>query len=393
MGNTSADPTRLLDLTRLVSRAGRPLTGVDRVEFAYLRHLLEAGPLYGLVRSSLGYLLLDRRGCALLRDRVAGGGWGEADGLSRVRPGLDPMRARAESDLRRVCLDRCLPVRLSRMLLRHLPRGVRYINTGHSNLTDRVLTALRMCDARVTVFVHDTIPLDYPQYQRPETRNRFRAFLTRVEMNADLVICNSRQTVADLNRHMGRAPSTIVAPLGVEPAPPGRAPDGPWSAPFFVTLGTIEPRKNHALLMQLWPDIPDAHLLVCGGRGWENHAVFAALDAGADRIHELPGLGDAEVAALMQGSAGMLFPSLAEGYGLPPMEAAALGVPVLCNDLPVYREVLDDIPVYADTADGYLWRQSIIQMAEDHRAGRGNREPRFTPPSWETHFKIALTLI
>ncbi|WP_305967902.1 MULTISPECIES: glycosyltransferase family 1 protein [unclassified Mameliella] len=393
MATTETD--RLLDLTRLISRAGRPMTGVDRVEFAYLTHLLRHGPLWGLIRTSLGYALLDAQGCAALRDRIATGNWGETDRLSRIKRGLDPMRARAESDLRRLCVARCLPLRLSAMLRRHLPRGITYVNTGHTNLTDRVLSALQGIDARVTVFIHDTIPLDVPQYQRPGTAHRFRLFLNRAA-RADLLVCNSRRTEEELARHLPaqRLPQTISAPLGLDLTEPTQAPVGPWTSPYFVTLGTIEPRKNHALLLDLWKDMPGAHLLICGSRGWENHAVFQRLDAHPPRVHELPGLDDGQVGALLQGSAGLLFPSLAEGYGLPPVEAAALGVPLLLNNLPVYWEVLGDIPVYADVADHYLWLNEISRMAADHQAGRTRavKAPRFAPPTWEAHFKTVLTL-
>ena len=124
MSDVGASP-RLLDLTRLVSRAGRPLTGVDRVEFAYLEHLLLSGPRWGLVRTSLGYVLLDDRGCATLRDRLTDNAWGPPDWMSRK---LDPIRARAEAELRRLCIGRCLPIGLGRMLRTHLPRGLTYLN-------------------------------------------------------------------------------------------------------------------------------------------------------------------------------------------------------------------------------------------------------------------------
>jgi glycosyltransferase involved in cell wall biosynthesis len=236
--------------------------------------------------------------------------------------------------------------------------------------------------------------LDFPQFQRPGSVPRFAAFLARAGRVADVILCNSEQTRADVARHLGAAmPESIVAPLGITPVAPGEAPGGPWQAPYFVTLGTIEPRKNHALLLDLWPEIPEAHLLICGSRGWENHATFARLDARPARVHELPGLGDAQIAALLQGSAGLLFPSLAEGYGLPPVEAAALGVPVLCNSLPIYREVLGNIPVYADVDDRYRWRNTITAMAARHRAGNGKAPRRYAPPGWAAHFDKALTLI
>lgn len=369
------------------------MTGVDRVEFAYLEHLLDSGPLWGLVRSTLGYVLLDHAGCQTVQARLLDGQWGPADRLARLRKTLHPMRARAEADLRRISVARCLPIRLSHMLRRHLPSGIHYLNTGHTNLTDRVLSALRLRNARVAVFVHDTIPLDFPQYQRPDRIAPFRAFLDRAIANADVILCNSHQTLADLKRHCKTPlPEIGVAHLGVNMPQLGTAPVGPWTSPYFVTLGTIEPRKNHALLLDIWDNIPNAHLLICGNRGWENHAVFARLDAKPNRVHELNALPDDQLFALIKGSAGLLFPSLAEGYGLPPLEAAALEVPVLCNDLPIYREFLGDIPVYADASDGYLWQTTIIQMAKAHQTGTGGTL-HYKPPSWAEHFKIVLTLI
>ncbi len=369
------------------------MTGVDRVEFAYLERLLGEGPLFGLIRSSFGYILLDQEGCQHVRDRMIDGAWGPPDRLAKLRKGLDPTRARAEAYLRRICLDRCLPMRLSRMLSRHLPIGVHYLNIGHSNLSERVISALRLRKSRIAVMVHDTIPLDFPQYQRPDTTDRFRAFFDRVCRRADLILCNSYQTADDMARHAkGALPEIAVAHLGVPVPKTGTAPSGAWTKPYFVSLSTIEPRKNHALLLDIWPQVLDAHLIICGHRGWENHDVFAKLDAKPSRVHELNDLPDDQLFALLQGSAGLLFPSFAEGYGLPPIEAAALHVPVLCNDLPIYREIMGNIPVYADASDRYLWQTTIIQMAEAHRTGLGGT-PAFIPPSWDEHFKTVLTLI
>lgn len=397
MGTTKS---RLLDLTRLVSRAGRTMTGVDRVEFAYLDHLLTRDlPLYGLVRSTLGYILLDPAGCAALRDRCLSGEWGKAGALSRLAQRRDPMRARADSDLRRLCLDRCIPQRLGAMLKRHFPGGTTYLNTGHSNLTQNVTTALRILpDTRIAVLVHDTIPLDYPQFQRPGTVERFTAFLNRVGETADIVICNSDQTRRDVLRHLSpKCPQTIVAHLGVTVPKPGLPPRGPWTAkPYFVALGTIEPRKNHAFLLDLWPGIRDAHLLICGARGWNNDAVFARLDARPDRVHELNGLSDPEVWGLLRDAAGLLFPSLAEGYGLPPLEAAALGVPVICADLPIYQEVISHIPIYAIACESYPWQHRINKLVEDQQtrlSSGGAPRQSYAPPSWDAHFKTVLTLV
>ena len=405
----SADPAILLDVSRLVSRIGTgPLTGIDRVEAAWLSHLAPREHLL-LCRVSRGQLLLPpEAGPAILR-------WvaGDMAGLP-ARPGWRERLARrsgpvacAMTDLRRMAIASAgrSGTGLAEVARRHLPEGAAYLNVGHSNLTDRVLAAVRDgAGGRVAVLLHDTIPMDFPHYQRPGSAEKFAAMLARVRARSDLVICNSAHTAQRARAHMGgwgAVPETIVAHLGVDVPVPGTLPDGfDPTRPWFMALGTIEPRKGHDLLLDLWdglqadpqPDTP--RLLICGARGWNNAAVFRRLDKlpPDGLVQEMPGLDDGQVAALLQGSCGLLFPSRAEGYGLPPFEAAALGVPVVCTDLPSLREVLGDIPVYAAETDRYLWRNMIADLA----GGRGRDQPgqahrRFIPPGWAQHFKTVLS--
>ncbi|RMD94541.1 MAG: glycosyltransferase family 1 protein, partial [Alphaproteobacteria bacterium] len=290
------------------------------------------------------------------------------------------------------------------MLARHLPPGTAYLNVGHANLTGEVLAAWQgLAGARIAVLVHDTIPLDHPEFQRPGVPDRFAAMLARVGRAADLVICNSAFTEERLHDWLARlvpeaSPATLVAHLGVEPAPPDASalPASLREAgPCFVCVGTIEPRKNHALLLDVWEALEreletrTPPLILAGSRGWENRAVFARLDAIGARggpVREVPGLSDAAVSALVAGSAGLLFPSRAEGFGLPPAEAAVLGARVLCADLPVYREVLGDYPVYADPDDMYFWLQTTRRWAADIQADRRQGAENFHPPRWSEHF-------
>jgi len=409
MTDMFAPSARVLDVTRLLRRVGGVPTGIDRVELAYLRALLaDPIPLLGLARMRLGYALLDRAGLLGLESRVSGRiEWGAPDRLSRVIRRMRPEQRRAESDLRRLAVARCLPQRLGAMLRSHVPSGASYLNVGHSNLTDRVLSAIKhQAKARIAVMIHDTIPLDFPSVQRAETRPKFHAMLRRVRALADLVICNSEQTRRDVVRHMqaeGPVPSCVVAHLGVEvpePAPLDMPPVFRMDAPFFVVLGTIEPRKNHALLLSIWEDLAEEadcpQLVICGRRGWENEAVFTWLDQNplvGDHVFECPGLSDGQVATLLKQSCGLLFPSLAEGYGLPPIEAAALGVPVICNDLPIYREVLGDIPVYVGIEDRYLWKNKIKGLMHPNQADEQAAAPMgFSPPTWQQHFNAVLRL-
>lgn len=400
---------RLLDLTRLVSRLGRgPLTGVDRVELAYLDQFLADGvPLFALVRTALGFVLLDARGARAIQARAKGqAGLGPVDLLGRLTRRHDPLRGQAEADLRRLALARCAVPGLARMLRRHLPGQVDCYNTGHANLTTRTLSAQKaLPGARVSVLVHDVIPLDYPEFTRPGIPQVFARKMAAVAAQADRVICttaDARARIAAQFARLGRVPPMVVAPLGVPVPEPGSLPEGMALArPAFLVLGTIEPRKNHALLLDVWEqlarrlapaDMPD--LLILGGRGWANAGVFARLDARPPHVVERPGLTDAQVAAVLARAEALLFPSHAEGFGLPLLEAMALGCPVIAADLAVFRELAGDYPVYLGTADVYSWVETIaitVRTAAD-RAGQGGRGAVVSAiPDWHSHFNIVLT--
>ncbi len=366
---------------------------------AYLRRLVaDDVPAFGLVRTSLGYVLFDRAGMGALAQRLDGvASWSTPDLRSRLARGQTAVQRAAQTDVRKLAIARTLPRGLGAMLRRHLPQGTTYLNTGHSNLTDRVLQAAKGLGGRIGVFVHDVIPLEYPQFQRPETVEPFRAKMRRVQACADVIICNSADTLDRAGRVMaqwGPVPEGIVAHLGTElsaPRPDLLPDDLPPAGPYFVSVGTIEPRKNHALLLDVW-DAMGAQaptLVICGARGWNNAAVFARLDSRSDtRVIERAGLPDGAVAALLAGSCGLLFPSFAEGYGLPPVEAAALGVPVIANDLPVIREILGNIPVYVPADDRYLWEKTIKDMAE--AAPQRREKSQFQAPGWSQHFNTVL---
>lgn len=396
----TAHPARLLDLTRSLRRAGRVATGIDRVERAYLTRFIEGQtPAFALIRTPLGYVLLDRVGLIQFRDRLEGQtAWGSVDLLSRLGRGRSPVLRRAESDLRRFALARARRGQLSKMLARHVPQGFDYYNVGHSNLTQPVLGGIRAAGGRVHVLVHDVIPLDHPGFQRAGTVQLFERKMNRVSRHADRVIYNSHDTQTRAVVHfsrMGRVPDGIVAHLGaVAPQPdPSTLPAGlPPARPYFVYVGTLEPRKNHAFLLDLWETLgPDAPLLLlCGNRGWRNESLFARLDAlpAGHPVREVPGLSDPALAALVSGAAGSLFPSLVEGFGLPPLESLQLGTRVLCNDLGVIREFLGENVVYAPVSNRNLWLDTINDWSVTQAAVASS--DGFDGPKWKDHFNAVL---
>lgn len=193
-------------------------------------------------------------------------------------------------------------------------------------------------------------------------------------------------------------PATTVALLA--PAPlPAPAAQRPLEAPYFVMLGTIEPRKNHWLILQLWRRLIERlgaaapRLVIIGQRGWLCENVVDLLERCElleGFVFEKPGCSDTELSTWLHHSQALLFPSFAEGYGMPLAEALASGVPVIASDLPAFREIAGDIPEYVDPLDGRRWAELVSEYAHPQslaRRGQRQRMAGLVLPSWDAHFR------
>ena len=377
----------LLDVTRLLSRVGTgPPTGVDRVELAYLNWCLSTEPeIWGVARLASGQVFVDKEGLRKFKDKVLNSvPWGRRDlrsiaGIKTAKP-----RGRAESDLRRLAVEKgSIPAKIDQNSV--------YLNIGHSNLKGDLQPLLRQRSIFQAYFVHDVIPLAWPQYQRPGSPEKFRKKLELIADNADLIITNSNDSRNAINQTLNMPKNVVQAHLGVDILNTAEPPQG---NPYFVTLGTIEPRKNHALLLDIWEEfqndlaseeIPD--LLVIGRSGWGNDSVLNRISKNK-HIKLYENLDDTQVFQLLGGAQALLFPSFAEGFGLPSLEAAALGVPVVCGELTIHRELLGDYPVYAGLTDRYFWKKTITTLTNQRQPALDkehlDRRPRI--PTWDEHF-------
>ena len=199
-------------------------------------------------------------------------------------------------------------------------------------------------------------------------------------------------------RALGRADFPIcVAPIPVAPifaSPP--APDPALrDVPYFVICSTIEPRKNHLLLLQVWRELlvadgPGApKLVLVGGRGWKFEAVAALLDrspALRGHVVEVSGLTTPSLKRLLDGARALLMPSFAEGYGLPVVEAQIAGVPVIASDIPVFREICGTRATLISPLDGERWLEAIRGLARAAPGAGTTGTSRPHPGTWETSF-------
>ena len=375
-------PDVVLDVTRLLGRliTRRLPTGVDRVGQAYIEH-------YGA------------RANALLR-------------LGRQSWIFSPSSSRRLFDLLlRFSSDHA--ARARRLVLygaaasigRAHGSGRLLLHTCHSGLhNDSNELAVRRHRLRPVFMVHDLIPVLHPEFCVPGESARHRKRMHRMLSSCRGLIANSHATLSDMwafadASALQRVPS-VVAHLA--PAASTQAEHGP--APrihdnYFLAVGTVEPRKNHLVLLHAWrrlavtmgPDTP--HLVIVGQRGWESEGVDDLLERSRvlqGHVTVLPRCTDARLAQLLQGARALLFPSFAEGYGLPVVEALGAGVPVIASDLSAVREAVGSVPDYLDPLDTLGWVARITDYAlpdSVHRRAQLERLRGFETPTWGAHFE------
>lgn len=391
----------ILDLSRLLSRIlhARP-TGIDRVELTYARTLLALIPdrLHFAAVNPFGlYGRLPREQVVRFLDET------EARWASHEWPG-------------RVSRTIGAALSLARLRPRRVPRaapGIRryYVQASPHHLTgpDKVRAKLRAEGARFLCLVHDLIPIEFPEYARPGGAEQHRRRIGTLTGLADGLIANSEATARSMARFAegaGPLPPIRIAHLGCDPLPACDASAPAIPGQYFLVLSTIEPRKNHLLLLNVWRRMVETlgpentpHLAIVGRRGWENENVVDMLDrceAIRGHVHEFSGLSDAKLATLLRRARALLCPSFAEGFGMPVTEALLSGTPVICSDLPALREAGGQVPDFIDPLDGPEWIKAIMDYSADRSDRRDRQLDRLAgwrAPGWHDHIGVLLDLV
>ncbi|MBE7197826.1 MAG: glycosyltransferase family 4 protein [Parafilimonas terrae] len=410
------------DLTRLITRLQHTSpSGIDRVDLAYARFVLDGpGESVGVVSTGFGPRVLDR---AKARDIVAAveAGWvedraaGDDPAYRRLaarlgsapvaEAGAAPERSGVSPARRRLIQMRTVARILagSRPIMA-LPRDSLYLHTSHLRLDSpgRFDWLYDRRDVRAAFFVHDVIPITHPEYGRAGEAGRHRERMRTVGRHAAAILVNSadtaRRTLALFDGWRLPRPPVAIGHLGVEPAFGREGPRLAPARPTFLVCGTIEARKNHLLLFQLWRELAERHgagaphLVVVGRRGWEAESAIDMLErcpGVREHVIEAPGLSTHGLAALMRSCTALLMPSFTEGYGIPVVEAMASGLPVVASDIPAHREIAGGLALLRDPLDGPGWLAAIESFAtpdSPHRAELAGHLAGYAPPTWDQHF-------
>lgn len=402
----------LLDISRLLWRAGRVgPTGIDRVELAYAEHFMTEQaefPVYAVLHL-FGFLFAmksagARRFITDLGTRWRVGCWSK----SRRGHVLEVVKAYA----RLLSCGWIGGIRLRRILKGHPAKPIYMVVSHHHLSLEYALNRIRRkFKAQTVCLVHDIIPVTFPEYFPSGWDRRYRRLASNVARLFDGVIVNSEATACSLRSHLHTYPGALatllnirVALLGASGFPGSRSRSPSAQTPYFVVLGTVEPRKNHLLLLNIWARLASTvrtppRLIVIGARGWENEQVIDMLERSIrlrGLVKEYNRLADAEIGALLRDACAILVPSFMEGFGLPLAEALRSNVPALCSDIPAFREVGGDVPEYLDPLDMAAWLRAILDYSQPGSTRRAQQMRRLADwhiPTWPKHFETTHRLL
>lgn len=388
----------LIDVTRLIFRVlkGKRATGVDRVSLAYVAHFAERSRAVLSWRGRV-VVLSQARSAQVFRELLS-----------------DQVLQRKTFWYWVLCRD------LIFALSSGWQSGAFLFNTGQKGLESSAYAfRLKQMGVAPIFFIHDLIPLTHPEYCRPNEAGKHQQRMFRaLEMGYALIV-NSADTAYELERfaqtHQMELPQLQVAWLaaGIEAEIEGDANRTnirgvglpPAHLPYFVMLGTIEPRKNHIMILQVWRRLVEQmgrdapQLWLVGQRGWECEQVVDLLErcpALQQHVVEVPSASDEQLKDILKHARALLFPSFAEGYGMPLVEALCLGVPVIASDIPVFREIGQGIPDLLDPIAGEKWFNIVVDyqhLNSTTRAEQLQRMQEYQPWEWHNHFAVVDALL
>ena len=278
---------------------------------------------------------------------------------------------------------------------------------------DEIEIQKRRLRVRCVALCYDLMPLLYPAFYSEEDVEHFRSYWNTMFALADPVIVNSQRVRSDILQYCRVNAIPIrkieVVPLGHDlraSADNHRLPPGLEVGRFALVVATIEPRKGHGMLLQVWQrlldeGVPQRHrfnLVFVGRPGWKVEELLRRIEEaskpGGMLLH-LQDLPDAELPGLYRGAAFCLLPSTSEGYGLPIIEAFSFGKAVLASSGGALPELVGDLSPCLDPTDAEAWYLVLRRWIEDPGARRAYEQrirSSFSHPTWHEAAKTFLAV-
>lgn len=233
---------------------------------------------------------------------------------------------------------------------------------------------------KIVVLIYDIIPIRHPEFVTADLTDVFEKFIVSISSIADTLLTISRYVAEDLKAFLQdsglRTP--LIEPLQLSTFDTMEGGDArPLTdiipnGPYVLFVSTIEIRKNHQLLYDIWKDLLEAghqmpDLVFVGRMGWKVEPLIEQIEQTSHlrgKLHMLQDVSDRELAELYRRAEFLAYPSFTEGWGLPVTEALALGTPVLSSNRASLTEAGRTGAVYLDPEDKPAWKESILKWTQ-----------------------------
>lgn len=280
----------------------------------------------------------------------------------------------------------------------------------HGDLTEAELETIRRLQrqgTRIVLVVYDILPLRHPQWFPAEALSALQHWPRTILAIADAALCISRAVAEDVmawlsEGHVCRSRPLDVGyfPLGADFAvkvkgaeaanPFQNTAQATRTRPSLLMVGTVEPRKGHAQALaafeKCWEQGLDIGLTIAGKPGWMVDDLLERLSTHPElgrRLQWIQRPGDAELQELYASHASLLIASEGEGFGLPLVEAAQNGLPVLARDLPVFREIANDHALWFDGVKPEALAAALESWLSAYRSGTLPSPTLIPVASWD----------
>lgn len=247
----------------------------------------------------------------------------------------------------------------------------------------------------VVTVVYDLLPITLPSSDMmPSSKEWFSGWVRRAVTRSDRLLSISASSAEEIRiwsqKNCGICPETSWWHLGADFTAQADEDKIESLPPFLLIVGTIAPHKNQALALdafvKLWEKGYELSLCIAGNEGWLVESLMARirdLNANEPRFTFVENPSDTQLVQLYSNASGLLFPSKGEGFGLPIIEAAHYGTPILCSDIPVFHEIAGEHAYYLDISSPAALAEGIATWWNLARAGQAPSSADIPVLTWE----------
>lgn len=269
-----------------------------------------------------------------------------------------------------------------------------------------LLTELKKREVKIITYIYDIIAITEPQFMEKNMVNLFVPFVVSHFVHSDLILCSTQFTIAQIcevcSQHAIPKTNYGVVPLGADIVDNSEGEIREDVArlidsrnKYIIFVSTIEPRKNHKLIL----DAFDANLydmgvsvVFVGRSGWMNKKIIDRIESHSLKdkgLYHFQGLNDKSLHELYNNAFLVAYPSYIEGFGMPAIEGMIHGVPTIHSDIPVMHEVVSDFGDYVNPDNPYEFIEHVKKyLNKEYYAEKKRKIEKLKPYSWDDAVEI-----